>query len=288
MNLPTISIVTPSYNQGEYLEATLRSVLEQSYPPSEYVVIDGGSTDSSVETIERYSGRLHHWVSKPDNGQYAAIQEGFEHTTGSIMGWLNSDDLYLPGTLETVAEIFAQHPSIAWISTLHRLDVDDRGRAIGITKVDGFMRRAFWRGEYLACAGYLSRGFIQQESTFWRRSLWEAAGGYIDTTLNYAGDFELWARFYQHALLYGVNAPLGGFRYHEGQKTQNIASYVEEAAAALKRHGGRPYGRTWLGRTRARVVVPTWYGLPRRLQPRRSDGDLFYDVDRRRWYLDPM
>lgn len=284
--LPTVSIVTPSYNQADYLEAALRSVLDQSRPPHEYVVIDGGSIDGSRAILERYADRLHHWVSEKDDGQYAAIQKGFEHTTGEIMAWLNSDDMYLPGALEMVAEIFAQHPEVAWISTLHRLDWDDRGRAVAISKVEGFSREAFLRGEYLSCAGYVSRGFIQQESTFWRRSLWEAAGGRLDTSLKYAGDFDLWARFYQHARLYGVNAPLGGYRVHAGQKSQLIQAYVEEALASLKRHGGKPYGTNWLGRTRAQLMVPTWNALPSALKrrlPRRSDGDLVYHPLERKW-----
>ena len=113
---PRISVITPSYNQGEYLEATLRSVLDQDYEELEYVVIDGGSTDGSVQIIERYASRLAYWVSEPDRGHAHALNKGFERATGDILCWINSSDMYYPWTLRTVAEVFTQLPGVEWIT----------------------------------------------------------------------------------------------------------------------------------------------------------------------------
>src|ERR1039458_3148368 len=110
LNLPRITIVTPSYNQSQFLEDTIRSVLTQNYPNVEYFVIDGGSTDGSVEIIKKYERWLTHWESVPDKGQADAILKGFARSTGDIVGWLNSDDLYLPGCLESVGTYYAEHP----------------------------------------------------------------------------------------------------------------------------------------------------------------------------------
>ena len=113
---PTISVVTPSYNQGRFLEETICSVLTQSYPCVEYVVIDGASSDDSVEIIRKYAGQLTYWVSETDKGQYDAINKGFARTTGEIMAWLNSDDMYTPWALTVVADIFRLFPHVEWIT----------------------------------------------------------------------------------------------------------------------------------------------------------------------------
>jgi glycosyltransferase involved in cell wall biosynthesis len=108
--LPKISIVTPSFNQGRFIEKTILSVIEQDYPNLEYIIIDGGSTDESVEIIKKYEKHLAYWVSEPDRGQSHAINKGFERATGEIFGWLNSDDWYHPGALKALAEAFAANP----------------------------------------------------------------------------------------------------------------------------------------------------------------------------------
>lgn len=256
---PKISIVTPSFNQGRFLEETMRSVLEQNYPNLEYVVMDGGSTDGSVEILRRHAGRLTGWASEKDGGQYDAVNRGFARTTGEIMAWLNSDDKYLPWTFSVVGDIFASQPEVEWITSCFPVFWDAAGRAVHCFHYDGYHRAAFFRGEYTAGMSWWGRCWIMQESTFWRRSLWERAGGRLDTNVKIAADFELWARFYQHAELYGAMTPLAGFRLHETQKTAvQLNAYKQEAEGILRRYGGRPPGRlrsVWL-RKRARLV--TW------------------------------
>ena len=235
---PRISIITPSFNQGQFLDETIRSVLSQDYPNLDYVVMDGGSTDGSEEIIRSYESQLTYWQSLADGGHYNALHEGFAQTDGEIMAWINSDDKYCPWAFSVVAEIFSSLPQIEWITTLYPLTWDERGRAVACGRRAGYGKRAFFRGQYVPVKSRCPEGNIQQESTFWRRSLWEKAGGYLDTSLRLAADFELWARFFQYSELVGVDVPLGGFRRHGGQKTARyLTAYADEAEQVLERYG---------------------------------------------------
>ena len=193
-----ISIVTPSFNQAAFLEETIDSVLSQKDPNLEYVIIDGGSTDGSVDIIRRHAVQLAHWVSEPDKGQYDAINKGFAKVTGDVMAWINSDDKYTPWCFSIVREIFSRFPEIEWLTTVQPLSWNAQGQATSINFSGGFNRDSFFKGGNLPTEGSFGRRFIQQESTFWRRSLWDRAGGRLDTSLRLAADFELWARFYRH------------------------------------------------------------------------------------------
>jgi glycosyltransferase involved in cell wall biosynthesis len=235
----TISVITPTFNSEKFFEATAQSILGQKYPTLEYIVIDGASTDSTPNIIRRYEDQIAFWVSEPDSGMYGGIQKGFEHANGDIMAWLNSDDMYLPWTLHVVNEIFSAFPEIEWITSIRPLLWNEQGLVTDCMALPGFSGAGFWHGEHMPG----SRGFmieaIQQESTFWRRSLWERAGSRLDTSLELAGDFELWARFYQQSELVGVRTPLGGFRFHATQMTASRRDqYYAEARAVLKRYHG--------------------------------------------------
>lgn len=207
---PKISIVTCSYQQGRYLDATMRSVLEQRYADVEYIVIDGNSSDGSREIIERYADRLHYWVSEPDKGQTDALIKGFRHSTGDIQGWLCSDDLLLPGALELVSRFFAENPQVdaAYGDSIW---IDSAGRYLRPKKEIGFNRFAF----------LFDHNYISQPSMFWRRSLYEKVGG-LDTRFNLAMDADLWERFSRHTRIAHIPAYLSCMRYYPEQKTRAL------------------------------------------------------------------
>jgi hypothetical protein len=201
---PRIALVTPVYNSGKYIEQTILSVLAQHYPNLDYFIVDGGSTDGTVEIIRKYESQISGWISEPDNGMYDAINKGFARTTGEIMGWVSATDMFQPGGLGLAARVFGCLPDVEWI-TGRSTFYDEEGRTTGIEGLRSFSQTRFLVGV---------EQHIQQESTFWRRSLWEKAGGYVDASRRMSSDFELWVRFFRHARLYSVDALIGGFRMH--------------------------------------------------------------------------
>ncbi len=266
MEHPSITLVTPSFNQARFVEQTLRSVLSQGYPKLEYIVTDGGSTDGSAEIIRRYEDQLAWWDTTPDDGQAAAINRGFARSSGEIMGWLNSDDLLLPGALALVGEIFARFPQVAWISGWG-LHASTEGYLTSFTPPTARLRSLIARGWYHG----RGLGFIQQESTFWRRRLWEASGGYVDESRHYSLDFELWQRFARHAALVTVRGLVGVFRRHPAQKSGQAQRYYEEIGVRLP-HAARLI--TVPGR--ALFSLALWPAVPRIVYSRRAGGWVFH------------
>jgi glycosyltransferase involved in cell wall biosynthesis len=226
MALPKISIVTPSYNQGPFIEWTVRSVLMQRYPNLEYILMDGGSKDSTRQVLEPYADRFAHYVSERDSGQADAIRRGFERSTGDIMAYLNSDDMLAPGTLQFVAKYFAEHPSVDAIYS-HRVTVDENNKVI-----------YYWiLGQH--SDWYMTRwDLIPQETCFWRRRLFERAGN-IDPSYRFAMDYDLFVRFMKLGKMVRLNRFLGIFRKHSEAKTSQLLQTIgnDEIARVWKKYG---------------------------------------------------
>lgn len=227
--LPTISIVTPSFNQAEFLERTLSSVLDQQYPWLEYFVQDGGSTDGTLALLQRQGHRLAGWDSGRDGGQAHAINLGFSKASGEIMAWLNSDDILLPGALAYVAQFFIAHPEIDVVYG-HRVLIDQDDNEIGT-----------WIMPPHENAILSWADFIPQETLFWRRSLWEKTGETIDETFQFAVDWDLIVRFRNAGGRFArLPRLMGGFRIHERQKTSTSIGSIglEEMARIRQRELG--------------------------------------------------
>jgi glycosyltransferase involved in cell wall biosynthesis len=230
MKYPKISIVTVSFNSAQYIEDSILSILEQGYPELEYIIVDGGSTDGTRDIIDRYRDKITHVIYEPDNGPAEALNKGFKFATGEIMGWLNSDDRLHAKSLFAVAEIFGTLHEVSWVmgfptwfsatgACVNEIYYN-RGKPYYFPQYIGdnlhlkFARWSKWRfamGDFSA---------IQQESVFWRKSLWEKAGAHIKEQF-IAFDLELWTRFFEHAQLYTAQVLVGGFRIHGNQLSFN-------------------------------------------------------------------
>ena len=227
---PKISIVVPSFNQGEFLGECLRSIIDQQYPALELIVIDGGSTDASVSIIESVSEQLDYWVSEPDGGQSAAINKGFGKASGQLVAWLNSDDYYLPGTLEAVARAYEANPEAPFYFG-DGLRVDRSGSVLGRFFPKGlvpFDRTAFVMG----------LNYILQPSTFMQGRAMSQIG-YLDTDLHYGMDSDLWIRLSALGQPQMVDGVLAASREYETTKTASGAfKRIEELRDIAARHSG--------------------------------------------------
>lgn len=209
-SLPTISIVTCSYMQGKFIDSTIRSVLSQQYEQLEYIVVDGGSRDETVEVIQKYADQLAYWVSEKDSGQTDALLKGFRRSSGEIQGWLCSDDLLLPDALNQVGRFFAEHPEVDFVFG-DALWIDAAGELISPKKEIDWNRFIY----------LFDHNYLAQPSCFWRRSLFERAGG-LDINLHLTMDSDLWLRFSRHTKPYHLAKYLSCMRFYPEQKTRAL------------------------------------------------------------------
>jgi glycosyltransferase involved in cell wall biosynthesis len=251
MSLPTLSVVTPSYNQAEFIETTIRSVLEESYPGIDYLVMDGGSSDGTVEILRRYEDQLR-FVSEKDGGQSAAVNEGFRRTSGEIIGWINSDDYYAPGALNFVGRYFADHPEVDWL--LGRCPIIDRHG----NEWRGWVTR--YKEFFLHRYNYnrlIVENFISQPAVFFRRSLLERSGP-LDPAYHCAMDYHLWLRMGALSRPAVIDRVLAYFRVYGVNKmsAQFELSFAEDLDAARRVAGEtHPLLLRWKEVNRWKLVV---------------------------------
>lgn len=220
-NYPKISIVTPVYNQVDYIEETICSIINQQYPNLEYIIIDGGSTDGTLDIIKKYEDKITKWISEPDTGLYNAINKGFKFSTGEIMAWLNADDIYFKDTFNKVAEVFSIFQQVNWLQGIP-VCIDKKSRVVSVNNLKYWYKYNYYVKDY---------AWIQQESVFWRRSLWEKTGSTLSEIYKYAGDIELWTRFFRYENLYSARFTLGAFRLRDNNQLSldHINDYYKEA-----------------------------------------------------------
>lgn len=223
-HLPRITVVTPSYNQATFIEETIQSVLSQNYPNLEYIVIDGGSTDGSVDIIRRYQEHLAYWVSEPDLGQSHALNKGFSVATGDWLTWINSDDVYLPGALCEVARTIQANESCDWVvGAVEFADVDlnPLGTFAPVCHTDDWLD--------FVCTKRKNGTALPQVGSFWSRNAWNAAGQ-LDETFQYVMDHEYWGRLAYHGFRpICLKQSLAKFRLHQQGKTaQGDGNFITE------------------------------------------------------------
>ena len=255
--LPLVSIITPSYNQVRFLEETILSVLAQDYPRIEYIIIDGGSTDGSVQIIQHYAERLAGWVSERDKGQTEALNKGFARATGEIFAWLNSDDTYLPGAVSEAVNFLTAHPEAGMVYGDANL-IDEHGEVIGQFPARQTDLRRMLRGSV----------HIPQQTAFFRARLWQQVGP-LDLSFYFAMDYDLWVRLAKVAPLIYEPRLWANFRLHgEGKSiARDDRCYPEMLRVYRREVGGR---LSWLAlRWYARRMMYAWLPLKLRVWLRR-------------------
>ena len=224
---PRISIVTPNFNNADFIEQTILSVINQGYPDLEYIVVDGASTDGSLEIIEKYKDSISCIISEQDRGHADALNKGFGRATGDILAWINSDDLYPPWSFSVVSEIFSMHKDVHWITGVPA-SWDEHSNLVYISP----------ERKYINLYDYLLGKFmwIQQESVFFTRPLWEMSGAFIDEDYQLSIDTELWSRFFAHEDIWNVKTIIGGYRQHSGNRAKKYYdNVIEESYKAINK-----------------------------------------------------
>ena len=254
-----ISIVTPSFNQAQFIERTIESVVSQRGDfELEYRVVDGGSTDGTIDILKRYRDRIA-WTSERDNGQVDAINKGLRAATGDVVGWLNSDDVLLPGALDRVAAAFREYPQVEWV----------HGRCKIIDENDREVRRwislyKHYRSQRHTFENFLTEDYVSQMTTFWRRDVHEKIG-YLDHTIRFAFDHDFFLRLAKRGAPHYIEEPIACFRWYETSKSGGgYAVQMRETAELSERYGGSPWtvARARL-KMRAVVQIYRFMGLAR-------------------------
>jgi glycosyltransferase involved in cell wall biosynthesis len=254
----TVTIVTPCRNAEALVGRTALSIVGQTAVRSgrlrlQYLVCDGASTDGTLEAVRRACGPAADILSEPDGGMYDALWKGLRRAEGEVVAYLNAGDLYAPTALDVVADVF-EAGGVEWLTGL-RVAHDDRGRLLWSEPQYGYRRELLRAGAY---GGRLLSRFVQQESTFWRRELHDEIEPGVLTRLKLAGDCYLWTRFARRADLRRVEAHLGGFAYHAGQKSEDRRGYAREVASFAERAGPRV------------ALLAAWDALAWRIPPLRA------------------
>lgn len=218
-----VSIVTPVYNGEEFIEKCIQSVLNQTYKNIEHIIVDGGSTDNTLNIINKYKNKYNmRYISEKDNGMYDAINKGFMMAKGDIYAWLNSDDMYMPWAIEVIEKVMTK-ADINWCTCIPAYwNINSILTSTSLV-INIYSRRLLKKGYYNG----KTFGFVQQESTFWTKKLWDISGG-IDTKYKLAGDYYLWKKFSEYDYLYTLDTVVSGFRVHKNQQTANINNYFNE------------------------------------------------------------
>jgi glycosyltransferase involved in cell wall biosynthesis len=229
---PTISIITPSLNQGDFIEKTLLSVLSQEYPNLEYLVVDGGSSDKTLKILEKYNQKIK-WISERDRGQTDAINKGLKMTSGSIVGYLNADDLLAPGALWKTAEIFSTHQDAMWL--IGRCNIIDEYDQVSRGSITSYKNLLLHVSSFPTL---VITNYISQPATFWRRCLIDEFG-LFDETLHYVMDYEYWLKLYSKYPPFLTPAYLASFRVHQHSKTTakgHSTAYIDEEKVIIQRY----------------------------------------------------
>jgi len=249
MEYPRFSVITPTYNQGQYIEKTIDSVLSQNYPNLEYIIIDGGSTDNTIDIIKKYERHLSYWVSEPDRGQSHAINKGMQKATGEYLTWLNSDDWYLGGALETMHQMFTDNPEADIVVGAGRI-VDMSGKEVHYIKPTQEMNLD-------SLYGWLSGGNFLQPSSAFRARAWQSMGG-IDENIHIALDLDLWLRMAKAGLQFATtDQQLSEALSHPDAKTTAFEDLMMlDCALVIIRHGGESFVKKKLEQI---MMKYSWY-----------------------------
>ncbi len=255
---PRVSIIMPSFNQGHFLETAIQSVLAQTYPNLEYIVVDGGSQDESVEILKKYQQHFAWWVSEKDKGHADALNKGFAHATGEILAWLNSDDVYFPEAVAQAVAILQQHPEVGMVYGDADL-IDNSGAVIGQFASRQTDYRRMLRGSV----------HIPQATTFFRADLWQQLGP-LDLSLFFSFDYDLWVKIAKVSQVLYVPKRWAQFRIHgDGKTIVNDDRCYPDMLRVLQREGGG--WLSWLRlRYMARKLLYSWLPWKFRLRLRKS------------------